>query len=157
MEYWKFIRQKVGAARVIIPGVDVAIVENNKLLLVQSKDNSHWFLPGGLQELGETVFETGEREVKEELGIHIKATQLVSVYSGPNWVRRYANGDELQSLTFLVRADYSAAANNTIVIDPSEIMNVDWFALDNLPTNMHDYALAMTKDIQQFRGETFMR
>lgn len=157
MEYWKFIREKVGTARVIIPGVDVAIVRNKKLLLIKSVDNGKWFLPGGLQELGESVFDTGEREVREELGISVKASELISVYSGSDWIRKYSNGDELQSLTFLISAHLIEGSDISIRIDGSEVIDYGWFSFQNLPEIMHDYSLMMTKDLQEYDGQTIMR
>lgn len=155
MEYWKFIRNKVGNSRVIIPGVDVAIVKDSQILLVQNKENLEWFLPGGLQELEETVFETGEREVLEELGITVKAQNLISVYSGSKWIRKYTNGDELQSLTFLISANLTS--NTEIKIDESEIADFNWFDLKEVPDNMHDYSAMMIKDVLEFNGTTIMR
>ena len=105
MDYWQFIRSKVGISRVIMPGVDVAIFRDNKVLLVKEIEGHEWFFPGGFQELNETIFETGEREVLEEVGLKVKGTTLVSVYAGPKWIRTYSNGDEIQSLTFFIRAE----------------------------------------------------
>jgi len=157
MEYWKFIREKVGSARVIIPGVDVAIVRSKELLLIKSVDSGKWFLPGGLQELGESVFDTGEREVREELGINVKASKLVSVYSGSDWIRKYSNGDELQSLTFLISTHVIDDSDVPISIDRSEVLDYGWFSFQNLPENMHDYSFMMTKDLQEYNGQTIMR
>jgi len=157
MEYWRFIREKVGHSRVIIPGVDVAILHGNQLLLVKTKDNNEWFLPGGLQELHESIFETGEREVFEELGLRVKASNLISVYSGPKWIRRYSNGDELQSLTFLIKACIDNSTELSIKIDNTEMLEYGWHALDELPDRMHDYSEMMVRDIREFDGKTIMR
>jgi ADP-ribose pyrophosphatase YjhB (NUDIX family) len=156
MEYWKFIRDRVGKRRVIIPGVDVAIVRDNKILLVKTIDNGHWFLPGGLQELNETVFDTGVREVQEELNLTVNANSLISVFSGPKWIRRYSNGDELQSLTFLISATIQSDIKN-IMIDQYEIQEYGWFPFSALPDELHDYTSVMIEDVEGYCGKTFLR
>lgn len=157
MEYWRFIRQAVGPARVIIPGVDAAIVDEGRVLLVRSRDNDRWFLPGGLQELGETVAETAVREVREELGVTLEPGRLMAVYSGGRWIRRYASGEELQSLTFLLEMHGGHDLAGHIRLDTSELSEWRWCALDALPDDMQDYARDMCAVIQAFDGETLLR
>jgi len=157
MEYWKVLRSKVGKERIIIPGVDVAVTSSKGILLVRNKDNGNWFLPGGLQELGESIFETGTREVLEELGIEITAISLISVYSGSKWVRKYSNGDELQSLTFLLSCEVRESELGSITIDESELIEYGWFKPNELPKNMQDYAASMVKDVAEFSGKTIIR
>jgi 8-oxo-dGTP pyrophosphatase MutT (NUDIX family) len=50
----------------IVRGV---LIEDNKVLLAQSKGNNNTFLPGGHIELGESAKVALEREIEEELGI----------------------------------------------------------------------------------------
>lgn len=50
----------------IVRGV---LIEDNKVLLAQSKGNNNTFLPGGHIELGESAKVALEREFEEELGI----------------------------------------------------------------------------------------
>lgn len=156
MEYWKFIRSKVGASRIIIPGVDVAIFRDNKVLLVKEIEGHEWFFPGGLQELNETIFETGEREVFEEVGLKVKGTSLLSVYSGPKWIRTYSNGDELQSLTFFIRAELTDDTQD-VTMNENELEDVGWFSLDDVPVNMHDYSQMMVQDLKEYNGQTLIR
>jgi 8-oxo-dGTP pyrophosphatase MutT (NUDIX family) len=157
MAYWRFIRQAVGQARVIIPGVDAAIVHDDRVLLVRSRDNGRWFLPGGLQELGETVAETAVREVREELGVTLVPGRLMAVYSGDRWIRRYANGDELQSLTFLLELRVDGDLAGRVRLDTAELSDWCWCPLDALPDDMQDYARDMCDVIRAFDGETRLR
>jgi 8-oxo-dGTP pyrophosphatase MutT (NUDIX family) len=157
MEYWRFIRQAVGPARVIIPGVDAAIVHDDRVLLVRSRDNDRWFLPGGLQELDETVAETAVREVREELGVTLAPGRLLAVYSGGRWIRRYASGEELQSLTFLLEMQVDGDLAGRIRLEAAELSDWCWCPLDALPDDMQDYARDMCAVIQAFDGETLMR
>lgn len=65
--------------------VGIAFIENNKLLIVQSrnssKTNSYTFIGGGVEE-GETLVEAAKREVSEEIhsGFTIKDEELELVF-----------------------------------------------------------------------------
>jgi mutator protein MutT len=56
------------------------IWKNGKLLIAKRPKGSHlegfWEFPGGKQEKGESLRQCLEREIKEELGIEIKAGKL---------------------------------------------------------------------------------
>jgi ADP-ribose pyrophosphatase YjhB (NUDIX family) len=157
VEYWRFIRQAVGPARVIIPGVDAAIVREDHVLLVRNRANGRWFLPGGLQELGETVVDTAVREVREEIGVKLAPGRLMAVYSGDRWIRRYARGEELQSLTFLVEMHVDDDLAGRVRLDTEELSDWRWFALGALPEDMQDYARDMCDVIRVFDGLTLLR
>ena len=60
-------------------GVRVAILKNNKLLLVKQRHEGRdiWMLPGGGIEEGETSVEAAEREVFEETGLQVKVKDLL--------------------------------------------------------------------------------
>jgi ADP-ribose pyrophosphatase len=65
-----------------IPTVCAVVFNDDCVLLVQrSKDpnRGRWTLPGGAIELGETVRQAIEREVREECGIAVKAGEVVAV------------------------------------------------------------------------------
>ncbi len=48
------------------------IKHDGKILLCQSKEKGHYFLPGGHVEPGENLQKALEREIREELGISVK-------------------------------------------------------------------------------------
>lgn len=54
--------------RVIVP------YERQLLLLTPGDNDEAWQLPGGGLEPHESLFECGEREVREETGLHVKVT-----------------------------------------------------------------------------------
>lgn len=63
-------------------GVGVVVLRARETLLVRRRNpprQAQWSLPGGLQELGETVFETARREVMEETGVAVRALGLIDV------------------------------------------------------------------------------
>lgn len=72
-------------------GVGVLVWRGDRLLLVKRGKppaQGQWSLPGGGQELGETLFQTAEREVAEETGITARAASVLtavdSITHGPD-------------------------------------------------------------------------
>ena len=55
-----------------------AVVRNDRgeVLLIERADNGLWALPGGAQEIGESVTDAVRREVREETGIEVEVTGL---------------------------------------------------------------------------------
>ncbi len=62
--------------------VDVrgAVVQNEKILLVQERQDGNWCLPGGWADVGEMPSEMVAREVWEESGFEVVPEHLVGVY-----------------------------------------------------------------------------
>ncbi len=157
MEYWRFLLSKVGKSKIIIPGADGAIIKGNQILLVKNKNLKQWFIPGGLQDLDESVEQTVVREIKEEIGIETRVDKLISVYSDPKWAKTYTNGDTLQSLTFFFLMEYNTNNSEIIKIDKSEISDWGWFGLDALPEGISDYSEQMCNDLKEYKGSVLMR
>lgn len=73
-----------------------AIIFNDegKFLLTKRTDNGQWCLPGGAVEAGESVAEACEREVFEETGLRVRVKRLVGVYSHPDQLVVYKDGNK---------------------------------------------------------------
>jgi len=58
-----------------------AIMRNGQLLLLQQTDHStgrsYWLLPGGRMEPGETERQCVQREMLEEVGVHVRVDELL--------------------------------------------------------------------------------
>jgi 8-oxo-dGTP diphosphatase len=67
-------RPFVGVGVVIWRGDEVLLIERGK-----GPVSGNWSLPGGKQELGETVQETAHREIKEETALDIDIVGLLDV------------------------------------------------------------------------------
>jgi 8-oxo-dGTP pyrophosphatase MutT (NUDIX family) len=65
-----------------------------KVLLTQRTDNGRWCLPGGTMEAGESVAEACEREVWEETGLKVRVKRLIGVYSNPDQLVIYPDGNK---------------------------------------------------------------
>ncbi len=65
-----------------VVGVGVVVWRGNQVLLVRRGRPprlDEWSLPGGRQELGETVADAGRREVLEETGVQVEIRDVVAV------------------------------------------------------------------------------
>ena len=68
--------------------------KREKVLLTQRTDNGRWCLPGGMMESGESASEACIREVWEETGLNVSVTRLIGVYSNPDQLVVYADGNK---------------------------------------------------------------
>src|SRR6185436_5773422 len=100
MAYIEWLRSHVGR-RPIIVAYATAIVrdERGQILFQRRSDFDWWGLPGGVLEIGETLAECAGRETLEETGFSVEPLRLVGVYTGPQYVVHYPNGDEVQQWT----------------------------------------------------------
>ncbi|MCC6299980.1 MAG: NUDIX domain-containing protein [Anaerolineales bacterium] len=78
--------------------------ENKRVLLTRRADNDQWCLPGGGMDSGESAAEACEREVMEETGLHVRVKRLVGVYSAPNQLVIYPDGNKV----FVVALSFEA-------------------------------------------------
>jgi 8-oxo-dGTP diphosphatase len=65
-----------------IASVHAVIVRADELLLVRRAhppSQGRWSVPGGMVELGETIGEAAQREVREECGVEIEPGRVVDV------------------------------------------------------------------------------
>ena len=88
---------KVGCSAIILDDT------GEKILLTRRTDNGRWCLPGGAMEEGESAEEACVREVWEETGLHARVTKLLGIYTTPNRVTFYNDGNrwQLVAMSFL--------------------------------------------------------
>lgn len=125
----KFVLLQDGAAAIIVN-------EQGQILMQSRADRDMWGLPGGCQELGETMEETVVREVKEETNLDVREEDLttIGVISGPTRRSEYPNGDVVINNTVLFLIDkYQGEVKFN-----QESKDMKFFDLDNIPENQHD-------------------
>ncbi|MFB9277634.1 NUDIX domain-containing protein [Cohnella cellulosilytica] len=85
----------------VIVAAASAVVTNdkNQILLHKRRDNNSWSLLGGAMECGENIGATIIREVKEESGLDVRIEKLIGVYSDPNHVIEYSDGEIRQQFS----------------------------------------------------------
>src|SRR5690349_8781519 len=108
--------------------------EAGRVLMIRRTDNDLYAIPGGAQEIGETITETVVREVREETGFTVEVIGLVGVYSDPDHVIAFTDGEVRQEFSICFRARPVAGLPRT----SDESSEVRWVApgdLDDL--NIH--------------------
>jgi ADP-ribose pyrophosphatase YjhB (NUDIX family) len=68
--------------------------DRQTILLTRRSDNGQWCLPGGMIDSGESVAEGCEREVFEETGLKVRVVRLAGIYSNPNRLTIYPDGNK---------------------------------------------------------------
>jgi ADP-ribose pyrophosphatase YjhB (NUDIX family) len=87
-------------ANSLVPGASAIVTdEKGNLLLHRRSDNERWALPGGTMDIGETIAQCAEREVQEETGLTVEAYRIVGVYSDPEHVFAYSDGEVRQEFS----------------------------------------------------------
>lgn len=104
------------------PAVIMLVYKGSEILLARAPrfPGGMYSVLAGFVEPGESLEETVEREVREEVGIEIKNVRYFGSQPWP-----FPN-----SLMVGFIAEY---ASGTLVLEPTEIEAADWFAKDNLP------------------------
>lgn len=114
-------RPFVGVGVVVWRGDEVLLIERGK-----GPRTGSWSLPGGMQELGETVRETAHREIKEETGVEIDVTGLLDVI---DLVRKDSDGRIRFHYTLV---DFTAEWRSGEAVADSDAAGVRWVPLAEL-------------------------
>ncbi len=64
------------------PKLDVraAVIVEQRILLVQERDDGGWTMPGGWADIGESAAESVVRETREEAGLEVRAEKLIALF-----------------------------------------------------------------------------
>lgn len=123
--------------KIIVGGV---IEKDGKVLLVQEKQErcyGKWNLPAGHLDFNESLIDGAKREIKEETGCDVELIQVANI------ANRILENDIFLQITFRAKL-----INETIKIDPEEILDVKWFDINDVLNNM-DEQLRDLKFIKQ--------
>ena len=142
------------AANSIVIAVTAFVLnESGELLMIQRSDNDLWAIPGGAQDISESISETAVREVREETGITVEVTGLVGVYSNPNHVIEYSNGEVRQQFSLCFRARPISGKLRTSI----ESTHVRWVPRAELDTlNIHPSMRLRIDHGHQHRTEPYI-
>ena len=156
MDYWKTLRNALGTQQLILNGAAGAIIINDKILLVRKNSSSRWYIPGGTQELNESIQVTIIREIKEEHGLNLGIDKLISVYSSPKWLLELSNGDRIQQVTFFFLMN-GVFDINDINLQLSELNEYAFFGLDEIPEYTMECCKEKIRDLIEFKGIVFLK
>lgn len=122
--------ERIGHEAALRLGCAAAVYDKERtaILITKRSDNALWCLPGGGMDPGESIQEACLREVKEETGLDIKLERLFAVYSTPNRVTKYEDGNIVQHVTLCFDA---TLLTETVTIS-AEVSEVYWVRADQL-------------------------
>jgi ADP-ribose pyrophosphatase YjhB (NUDIX family) len=88
------------AANRVVPGASAVVLDGaGRILLHRRDDNELWSIPGGGMEVGERIADTVVREVREETGLEVEPEAIVGIYSNPQHVVEYGDGEVRQQFS----------------------------------------------------------
>jgi 8-oxo-dGTP pyrophosphatase MutT (NUDIX family) len=99
--------ERIGRNATLRPGSSAIIFDTvrEKILLTRRSDNGRWCLPGGGMDAGESASEACVREVLEETGLAVRVTRIVGVYTSPDLIIEYPDGNRVQPVAFSFEAE----------------------------------------------------
>jgi ADP-ribose pyrophosphatase YjhB (NUDIX family) len=110
----------------------VVLDDAGRILMIRRTDNDRYAIPGGGLEAGETVSEAVVREVLEETGVRVAVADLVGVFSNPEHVIAYDDGEVRQEFSICFRARPTGGSLRTseeskevLWVDPGELDSLD--------------------------------
>lgn len=113
------------------------IVEDDRLLAIHLRDElaDFYTLPGGGQEIGETVEEALMRECREEIGCDVEVGDLLFVRDYFGWAHEFAHVEgHVHQVELMFRCDIASGDRPTGTSVPDQMqVGFTWLALDDLP------------------------
>jgi ADP-ribose pyrophosphatase YjhB (NUDIX family) len=102
--------------------VNIAVIQDGKILLTKRDDFDTWILPSGGVEEVESLAQAGIRKTKEKTGLDVELTRLVGLYSrlgswSPGYIVLFA----------------AKPVGGAIQCQEGKTIAVDWFAFDKIP------------------------
>ena len=99
--------ERVGKLGTIRVGSSAVVFDykEEKILLTRRADNGQWCIPGGGMDQGESITENCAREILEETGLRVRVGKLIGVYSNPNRLIEYADGNRYHVVVLSFRAE----------------------------------------------------
>lgn len=98
--------ERIGATARLSVGCTGVIFDDTgeKVLLTRRSDNGRWCLPGGRLDPGEDAVECCAREVLEETGLIVQVGRLIGIYTTPDFILEYADGNRWQVIALVFAA-----------------------------------------------------
>ncbi|MEV6488561.1 NUDIX domain-containing protein [Actinoplanes sp. NPDC051633] len=120
------------ANSIVVAATVFVVDDHDRVLMIRRTDNGLWAIPGGAQDFGEYIANTAVRETREESGIDVEVTGIIGIYTNPNHVMAYSNGEVRQQFSICFRAQY-LSGELTPSGESSEVRWVTRDQLDGLP------------------------
>jgi ADP-ribose pyrophosphatase YjhB (NUDIX family) len=136
--YVQRLRRAIGHDVILLPTVTVLPRDDDQILLIRHSDHGQWATIGGSVEVDEHPETAAVREAKEEAGVDVEITRLVTALGGPDHRIRYRNDDLVSCVNIVYEA---RIISGTPRPDHDETTDVGWFSEDNLDSlDLGDFA-----------------
>ncbi len=131
-----------------IIGIGGVVIEDGRALLIRRGSEpllGQWSIPGGTLELGETLIEGTERELREETGLTVKILDMIEVFERINFGsgadETWKTLEEKRRPRFhFVIVDYLCERISGVPVAGGDVTDVAW-ADEN---NLEKFALTQT-------------
>lgn len=137
-------------------GCSAVLLNKNwqEVLLTRRTDNGLWCLPGGVIDPGESVTEGCVREVFEETGLQVRVIRLTGVYSNPNQLVVYPDGNK----AFVIVLTFEVEQLGGVLGLSNETTDAKFFPIDKAEKMdlFHGHA-EQIRDVMTEKTETFIR
>ena len=111
------------------PSASVFVTDNDgAILMIRRTDTGKWTIPTGGLKKGETIRQCAVRECREETGLTVEVTGLVGVFSTPDHVIAYGDGEVRQPVNVCLRARVTGG----IAAPANEASDVRWVEPDQI-------------------------
>jgi 8-oxo-dGTP pyrophosphatase MutT (NUDIX family) len=128
-------------ANSIVPSANVAVInDRGEILVIHRTDNDNWALPGGAQDLGESLVDTAVRETKEETGVDCEVTGLIGIYTDPKHVIHYTSNDEVRQEFSVLYTARQVGGSPTPSDESREVL---WLAPSDLAVRNMDRSMRL--------------
>lgn len=126
-------------------GAEAIVLQEGRIMLIKRSDSGLWAVPGGLVEVGETLVEAAERELREETCVEGKVTQLLGIFDSRLW--------HSKTKAHMYHVIFLAESANPNPRPSSEAIEVAFFEEENLPVLAPGHDLRVPLLFKLLRGE----
>lgn len=132
----------------------VVLDSDGRVLLTRRVDNGRWCLPGGHFDAGESVTEAAVRETLEETGLEVEIVRLIGVYSDPNRLLRFADGNQFH----VVALSFEAKVVGGTLTTSDETSEFRWVSPQELSSlDLMEHHVERIRDAVNANGDVYVR
>ncbi len=107
--------------------VSALLARDSRYLMVLGAKDNKWALPGGKKEKGESLTETLQREMREEIGTPVQVKGIIGVY-------QFISDNKNDILNIVYEAH---PRHNPRITRPQEIKDLAWLSNEDIEELIH--------------------
>jgi 8-oxo-dGTP pyrophosphatase MutT (NUDIX family) len=125
-DHLRAVRDKVGHDLLLLPAAAGLVFDDaGRVLLQHHSETDRWVMPGGAVEPDETPTDTVVRELWEETGLWVEPIAVLGMFSGPEFVVQYRNGDRT---SYVIGVFECRVRGGTLRLDGDESLELRYVA-----------------------------